>query len=216
MANNTVFIKKILFMSIGVLLMTALVTTAKADDSVTRTHRFDLKGVSEVEIRNGVGRVEIIPATGDEMSVILDIEANRHGHFFRPRRDVSGLDLESRERGDTLILEFEEHDVSADWVVEMPRVDRTDIDVGVGEVRLEIENTELDLRVGVGEVRVEAPVASVGKVRLNTGVGDASLRGGEVLDDRSSFISKHVRGEGEGDLSLDVEVGVGDISVRLD
>ena len=218
MSNGEVFIKKLVLMSVGVMMMTMLVTTARADDEVTRSHDFDLDGIEEVEFRSTVGSFEIIPTRGDELRVVLEIEGNKRG-FFRRSTDVSDMDLESRERGDTLILEFEEENANANWIVEMPRtssVERTSIQMGVGEVNVEIGGTELEVELGVGDVDINAPEDSVGRINLNVGVGDASMRGGEVIDHDAMFISQSIEGEGNGTFDMEVDVGVGDISVRLD
>ena len=217
MVNGQVFIKKLMLMSIGVLLMTALVTYAKADDQVIRTHSFYLEGVEELEFSNSVGSFEIVPVDGEEMRIVLDIEGERAG-FFRRHVDVTGMDLEVKERGDTLFLSFEEKDANAEWLVEMPRstsIKRTSIQMGVGEVRVEIDATDLNVELGVGEVNIEAPLASVGRVNLNVGVGDADIRGGEIIDSDSAFISRRIRAEGNGTYPLEVDLGVGDINVRL-
>lgn len=217
MINGQVFMKKLMLMSVGVLLMTVLVTTAKADEHVTRTHNFDLDGIEDIEFNNGVGRFEIIQTNGDEMRVMLDIESEKKG-FFRRSADVSDMDIEVKERGDRLYLSFEEKNAKAEWIVEIPKsakIERTSIQMGVGEVEVEIGETELEIELGVGEVFVEAPESSVGRVDINVGVGDASLRGGEILDRDSVFISKSINGEGSGNFSLEVDLGVGDVDVRL-
>lgn len=217
MINGQVFMKKLMLMSVGVLLMTVLVTTAKADEHVTRTHFFDLDGIEDIEFSNGVGRFEIIQTNDDEMRVMLDIESEKKG-FFRRSADVSDMDIEVKERGDRLYLSFEEKNAKAEWIVEIPKsanVERTAIQMGVGEVEVEIGETELEIELGVGEVFVEAPESSVGRVDINVGVGDANLRGGNILDRDSVFISKSINGEGSGNFSLEVDLGVGDVDVRL-
>lgn len=215
MLNTHEFVKKILLMGVGVVLMTTLVTSAKADDRVTRTHTFDLSDVMEVEFTNSVGSLEIVPSSGTEMRIVLDIESERGGFFRRPV-DVDNMDLEARERGDTLFLSFEEKNVSARWVVEMPRVEHTVIHMGVGELRLEVGATDLDVEMGVGDVTVEAPAASVGRVNLNVGVGDISFRGGDVMNRDAAFISQRIRAQGDGTHPLEIDLGVGDLKVRLD
>ena len=214
MINSHLFIKKLVLMSVGVMLMTILVTTAHADDRVVRNHSFDMDGIEEVEFSNSVGAIDIVQGNGKEMRVVLEIEADKKG-FFHRRVDVDDMDLEMRKRGDTLFLNFREDDVKAQWTVEMPAVRRTILEVGVGEIRLELGDTDLDVELGVGEVNVLAPEKSVGRINLHVGVGDASVRGAEILDSESAFISQSIRAQGKGDNDLEVDVGVGDVSVRL-
>ena len=57
--------------------------------------------------------------------------------------------------------------------------------------------------------------AAASGINLNVGVGDARIRGGEVLDSESAFISKSIRAQGSGDKDLEVDLGVGDVSIRL-
>ena len=214
MTNNSIFLKKLILMTVGVALMMVLVTAAKADDEVTRRHTFDLQNVEEVEFSNSVGSIEIIPVEGTEMRITLDIESKERG-FFRRRVDVDDMDLEIRERGDTLFLVFDEEHVNAQWLVEMPAVNRTSVEMGVGELRLEIGTTELDVQLGVGDVNITAPENAVGRINLDVGVGDAEVRGGEIIRKESAFISRSIRAQGKGSNDMDVNLGVGDIRVRL-
>jgi hypothetical protein len=215
MLDSQIFIRKLVLMSFGVGLMTLLVTSVKADDQVTRNHTFNLNNVEEVEFSNSVGSIEIVSVTGNEMRVVLDIEGNRNG-IFRRKVNVDNMDLEVKERGNTLFLSFNEEDTKAEWVVEMPAVAITVIEMGVGELKLEVGATDLDIELGVGDVSVIAPEASVGRINLNVGVGDANIRGGEILDDDSVFISQSIRAQGEGDHPLEIDLGVGEINVRLE
>ena len=214
MINSQVFLKKFFLMSFGVALMMVLVDTARADDQVTRRHTFDLDDIDTVVFSNSVGRFEIVPSDSKEMRITVEIEANEHG-FFRRGVDVDDMDIKVKERGDTLYLEFDEKHVSAEWLVEMPAVERTSVEMGVGEVRLEIGATELDVDLGVGDINVYAPENAVGRINLDVGVGDAKVRGGEVIRKESAFISQSIRAEGKGSNRMSVDVGVGDISVRL-
>ena len=215
MLDSEVFIRKLVLMSFGVGLMTLLVTSVKADDQVTRYHTFDLDQVEEVEFSNNVGRIEITPVNGNEMRIVMDIESNRHG-LFRRQVNVDNMDLEVKERDDTLFLSFEEKGAKAEWVIEMPAVARTNIEMGVGELKLEVGATNLDIELGVGEVSVIAPEDSVGRINLNVGVGEADIRGGEILDRDSVFISQSVRAQGNGDHPQEIDLGVGDINLRLE
>ena len=50
---------------------------------------------------------------------------------------------------------------------------------------------------------------------MSAGVGDARLRGAEVEHNDRAFVSHSVNGRGAGSHDLEVEVGVGDLDVRL-
>ena len=214
MIDSQIFIKKLVLMSIGVCLMTILVNSARADDRVVRNHTIALDGAVELEISNNVGRIDLVQGDGDEVRVILDIEGQKSG-FFRRQVDVDDMDLQIRKRGDTLFLKFDEKNASAEWTVEMPVMKRTIIEMGVGEVRLEVGDTDLDVDLGVGDVEIVAPEDSVGRISISVGVGDASVRGAEILDRQSAFISQSVRAQGKGNKDINVDLGVGDANLRL-
>ena len=132
MINSQIFFKKLILMSVGVGMMTILVTSAKADDRVIRTHIFDLTDIEEVELSNAVGSVDIVQVDGNEMRVVVDIEG-QEGSFFRRSVNVDDMDLKVKERAGTLFLSFKEKKTNANWTIEMPGVERTNIEMGVGE-----------------------------------------------------------------------------------
>ena len=192
----------------------ALPLTAQAEDLVVREHSFDVSGVRELIIEGSVGSMRIRPVDGGELRLVLEIEGQNRG-WFRRRKDVSGVELESRRQGDRLVLIQDENDTNTEWTVEVPALPYLDLNLGVGEIDAEVGASEVTAHVGVGEIRIEAPLASAGSVHISTGVGDAQLRGAEEVDDHRAFVSKDVRGFGQGELRIDVKVGVGDARVSL-
>jgi hypothetical protein len=189
-------------------------SAAYADDQVVREYSFDVADISEVEFQGSVGSMEFIQTTGTELKIVLVIEANDEG-WFGSKRDVDDVELESRVRGDRLILEMEEEDTNTEWTVELPAVAVTNVHMGVGEIDGVFGATELDLELGVGEVDIELPAASSGDIEISVGVGDASLRGATDEEHKGAFISQDINGKGDGDNEINVEVGVGDASVTL-
>ena len=189
-------------------------SSAYADDRVVREYSFDLKDINEVEFQGSVGSMEFIQSEGTELKIVLVIEGNDEG-LFRGNKDVDDVELESRVRNDRLVLEMEEEDTNTEWTIEMPVVAITSIHMGVGEIEGVFGATELSVELGVGEVDVELPAASAGNIEVSVGVGDASLRGATEEEHDSKFISQDIRGKGEGDKEINVEIGVGDASVTL-
>ena len=203
---------------IGVTLLLAAgiiyVFPVSAADKVTRIHNFDLDDIKEIEINNSVGSIDLRLVDGDEIRVEIDIESDDDG-FFRRSKDVDDIDLEYRVRGDKLILTIDEEDIKADWYIELPAVSEIDIDMGVGEIVVEIGASRLDIDLGVGKIDVIAPLASTGEINVSAGVGEASIRGANDVDHSRSFVSAESEGRGEGELSIEAEVGVGDVTVTL-
>ena len=203
-------------LSIMAALMLGILTAAPAhaDDYVVREYSFDLGEVEKLELRGSVGSMRIRPVDGTELQVVLEIEGNSEG-WFRRHRDVDDVELEVRKRGDRLILEQTEEDTNTTWTIYLPAVTETEIDLGVGEIDAEVGATGISIDLGVGDIDVEAPEATAGRIDLSAGVGDASLHGGRVLDVDRAFVSLDLRGQGSGNLYIDIHVGVGDIDLRL-
>jgi len=122
------------------------------------------------------------------------------------------MDVSVRERGNALYLAFDEKHATAEWLIEMPAVAYTTINMGVGELDIDIGATELDIDLGVGDVNIHASERSVGRIKLDVAVGEAGVRGGEIIEHDTAFISQSIRAEGKG--RHDINVGVGEAGVR--
>ena len=186
---------------------------AYAADRVNRVHTFELDDFDEVEINNSVASIDLRLVEGNELRVEVDIEGQER--FLRRDVDVDDVDVDVRMRGDKLILTINDEDVKADWYIEMPAVSDIEIDMGVGKINVEIGASNLEIDLGVGEIDIDAPLATVGEIEISAGVGDTTIRGISSVDESRVMISSESEAYGDGELSIDAEVGVGDITVRL-
>jgi hypothetical protein len=184
-----------------------------AADRVLRVHTFELDDIDEIEINNSIGSIDLRLVEGNEMRVEVDIESE--GRFFRRGVDVDDIEVGVRMRGDKLTLTIDEDNIKADWYIELPAVSNIDIDMGVGEIDVEIGASELDIDLGVGEIDVIAPLASTGDIELSAGVGDTTILGASSSESSRSVVSSESEGNGEGELYIEAEVGVGDVTVEL-
>lgn len=194
--------------------MFAASNVALAADDVIREHRFDLRAVDTLEIHASAGSIDIEPAMGDELEVILRIEGKDEG-WFAGQRDVSEIDLEVRERKGRLVLEQTAEDTETHWRIRLPAVATTRVHLGVGSITGDLPATRLDLNLGVGEVDVDYPEQAAGVLRLKVGVGDAGIHGAADIDSRRAFVSQDISASGSGDLDVDIDVGVGNIELQL-
>jgi len=211
MSNHPILIKKLALMSVGVAMMMILVTSAKAEEHVIRRHTFDPADVTEIDISKSVSSIEVVPVFGTQMRITVEIEARERG-WLRRHADVVDMDVSVRERGNALYLAFDEKHATAEWLIEMPAVAYTTINMGVGELDIDIGATELDIDLGVGDVNIHASERSVGRIKLDVAVGEAGVRGGEIIEHDTAFISQSIRAEGKG--RHDINVGVGEAGVR--
>ncbi|MDO8271863.1 MAG: hypothetical protein Q7U82_08055 [Gammaproteobacteria bacterium] len=190
--------------------------TTYAADKLSRTHTVDVTDIEEIVIEGGVGSMEVVPADGSELIVELEIEAERN--WYGRSRDIDDIDIVVNKRGDRLIVEVNEKDldnVELHWHIEMPEVHRTTVNLGVGQIIAEVQNTELRVDLGVGEARITAASEHMGRVEASSGVGRASISGGNNTINKRSFVSENVQGYGEGTNDVDVQVGVGEATVAL-
>lgn len=197
--------------ALGVL---AAASHAMAANEVTREHQFSLDDIDTLEIHAGVGSIDILPASGERLEVIVRIEGKRDG-WFRRSPDVSGLDLEQRQRGDRLILEQNTEGTETHWLIRMPAVASTRLHLGVGAITAELPATAVDIDLGVGEVQLDFPQQAAGNLHLKVGVGDAALHGAADIESSRAFVSQEISANGTGAQDIDIDVGVGNIDVQL-
>jgi hypothetical protein len=101
--------------------------------------------------------------------------------------------------------------------LELPRSLAADVEMGVGDLVVEGVEGDLSIELGVGDVDVAVRESDVRSVHMAVGIGDATLDHGGRHQRISGFIGKNVRwNEGPGNSRVNVEVGVGDATVRMD
>ncbi len=173
----------------------------------------DASMLASVRLEISVGELEIETYDGDEIQLEIDIEAKRSWLSWR-RRDIEDVELEVRESNSRVYLSIDERNIEQHWRVRMPAKLALDIDVGVGEIRIEDFSNDLEMEVGVGSVRIEVADTDYGLIHVEAGVGDATIRGfsGSSHNERS-FVSADASYRGEGDKKIEIEVGVGDVVV---
>lgn len=175
--------------------------------------RFDIS-VAELEVRGGASdRIEV------------EIFAVCTGNREDCAHALEKLELSERRRGSVLLVELDGYPkwgkdrLQVEAVVRLPPRLDFELDMGVGEITLEGLTGNVDLELGVGEVTLDSQSAHLRSVNLDVGVGDAEIYGSNKhIEGRRSFLvgSEVYWAEGKGDKRIDVDVGVGEATVRLD
>jgi HAE1 family hydrophobic/amphiphilic exporter-1 len=187
------------------------------------TRHWSLAGAQKVDLHVGVGEVEVrgedrqdvhvtvrVSEDGDDPESFerwarrFDVVAHRPGN--RLRVEVRGPKFTFRERGDVEVL------------VRVPRHLALDVDMAIGSLSVSNVRQRLDLRLGVGEVDVRLPQAGVRDVKVDLGIGEASLEAGgrRRIESASVFGSGLKWSEGRGTAPVSVRLGVGEVAVLLD
>jgi hypothetical protein len=227
---------------IAVLITLALAAPATAGDTRFLEGSVAADGLEAVRLEAGVGDIAIVADINiDEVTVEVELKPRRGGFFSslkKAQREVDEAELRMDVSRGVLRLEikstsddrhFEEH-----WNIVLPPRLAVDLELGVGDVEIrgltgtltaeigvgeilaEAVSGDLGLEIGVGEATVRAAAADYGSVEGSGGVGDARLtvRGERISS--SGFVGHSAEWTGEGEHTIEIEVGVGDARVTLD
>lgn len=199
-----------------ILLLSSLLTASTvsfADNSKTISRILDVDDVDLVHIEFPVGELEVV--IWDELGISLEVEVFMEPDSSFELRDQ--ITLTPEVDGSDLLLVIDEKDLELHWVVKVPESLALEIELGVGEIRIDGLDNNLSVELGVGEIEVIAATANFDHIDASVGVGDATLQGfGSGTENERSFGSRDAHYEGGGDYAIEVELGVGDALVRLD
>ncbi len=180
-------------------------------------------GLATVVVKAGVGEVEVMGDSGQEISVQVELRAKDGGFIFgshQSERDLEDVRLEPRVAGGDLTLELQpdghgDRHWSESWTVRIPASLAASVKLGVGDVRVLDVAGDVTVEAGVGDVRVEGEFSSAGDIRATCGVGDASLRTPNGHNEGKGFIGHDLSAHGPGKASIRARAGVGDVTIRL-
>ncbi len=176
-----------------------------------------------VRLDISVAELEVTAGSGDKIVIEILAECKRN----RPEceKALEELELLDRTRGKVLRIELEGYPkwgkgrVEVEAFLTIPADLDFDLDMGVGEVNIEGLRGNLDLELGVGELTIDTNTGHLHSINLDVGVGDAEIYGdARHVEGRRSFLvgSEVYWAEGKGDKRIKVDVGVGEVTVRLD
>jgi len=196
------------------LIAASISTNLYAADEKRITETLTMNQGQNLEIDFPVGSIEIITVDGNELSIEIEIEGKDEG-WFSKNRDVSNIELNKRVRDNRISLEIDEDNLNQEWVIKVPKSAAIDIEVGVGSIEIQKLENSVDADVGVGSIRIDTVLDDFKRIDLSTGVGDTSIKGfSGDLESSRNIVSSETRYSGNGEYSIEAEVGVGDIKVR--
>ena len=178
------------------------------------SHRIDATSLDTVSFEVPVAEMRIEVYDGDAVELEIEIRSQRRMWVFG-RKNVDDIELRIDRIGDGLKLGIDEKNLQQTWKVRLPRNLALEMSIGVGEIRLDEFANTLEMELGVGEVRVNVDEMEYRSIRLDVGVGDTTLQGfdNHRSRDERDFISDSVRYSGNGEHSIDIDVGVGEARV---
>lgn len=203
---------------------TVLTAAAASAGEISRTLTFDrpAEGITAVEVEAGVGELEIIAASGPEISATVEVSIDKSSGWGSRRAEqrLEEIELVAEVRGDRLLLHLSHggkstHKWGEEWSIRLPNGIARSVEMGVGEVRILDSEADTRIEVGVGDIEVDGKWAAFGSVSAECGVGDVVLRHPEGVDRGDGFIGRDLHARGPGQAVLEVEAGVGDVVIRL-
>ena len=193
-----------------------------ADEVVRKLDgRFSAADASRITLDFPVGELIVEAGSGREVEVHVELECDS------PRKTRCVEAAKKVElvggTGNRLNVELKNwpksgsHGLEGVFRVTVPRDLPLTADLGVGEMRISGLEADLSADLGVGDVTVTMPESAVAEVRLNAGVGDASLSAGGRNIAGKGFVGKELDWtEGSGKARVNIDCGVGEANVKLE
>ncbi len=205
-------------------LLLAATLSAGSSDEVVRTfsQEYATRDITSVLLDVPVGEVEIGPGGSDrvEIEVVLECDTGWRSRSCRDRAER--IELVSRERNGRLSIDVEGYSawrsrgLEVHLEVRLPARMALSLDMGIGEVEIRDLESDVTVDLGIGEVFVGMDESRIAKVLLDAGIGETSLR---TSDGKSSvaglFTSELSWDEGDGEATIRIDLGIGEIDVRI-
>jgi hypothetical protein len=213
------FMKRLL---LSIPLLLAMVSGVAADDFGELTKTFEIEAGQKVRLQLQVADLRLEVADGNQVKADLVVRCRWHQKCDDVLADV---DLVSSSTSRRFVVELQglSHWQSARVEVEgtlvVPRTSDLEVEIGVGKVKIYGVERNLRVNLGVGKVKIWQPPAAVKAITLEVGVGEATiLSATENVPNRRSFLvgSEVFWDQGPGEARIEVDVGVGEVSLWLD
>jgi hypothetical protein len=202
-------------------LLCSLPAYADNDEVVRRfVKQLPVTDVEQILVDVPVGEVVIEASDDQQVHFEVRLECDERGgacEDLAKRIKVSYI----RDEGD-LTLKVKEwpktrnDGLEAHVHVRMPRNLPLKAHLGVGEMRIQALEGNVDADLGVGELNITLPAAAVGSVNADTGIGEANLVAAGRRYESSGLIAREIRwSKGTGKARIEADCGVGEIDIRL-
>ena len=203
LATHIIAIASILFAS-----------AALADSEKRISEHLTMTEQQSLHINFPVGSLEIEVTDSNQLEVEIEIKPKKNG-WFSSSQDLSNITLSKKVTDNRVKLEIDEDDLQQEWTLRVPRSAAIDINLGVGSIEVNKLANSADIEVGVGSIRVDTVLNDFKRIDLDSGVGDTRVTGlvNEIKENRK-MVSSEIQYRGQGEFTLNLEVGVGDIRVR--
>ncbi len=207
---------------LSLVLAAGIAFTAPGEQVRSWSETYDTDGVVLVKLDVPVGEVEIQASSGDRVEIELTLECGSGWGTSRCSERAKRIELVSNRRGDRLVIEIEGYSkwrnrgMHVNLTMRLPAALELEIDMGIGELTLRDLSSDVTVDLGIGEVSLVTAIDHIGSVSLDTGIGEASLRTPEGRNQAVGLLGNEVTwDQGRGTARIKIDLGIGEISVRL-
>lgn len=197
----------------GFTLLTASAAAFAGNDKIL-IKEIALDNISKLVLDAHVGTVKLSASDDNQIHIYVKVSEKEDWSLFKSSVDDAELAIDNN--GKRLKISLNDDQYGEEWKIEIPQLDRIDADLGVGEMTIKGISANLSVDVGVGEVSIYSLAEAYASAKAESGVGAASIDSdvGQLKQNRS-MVSEEVSWVGQGKYAIDVEVGVGDASIKL-
>lgn len=197
----------------GLTLLTASAAAFAGNDKVL-TKEIAVDNISQLVLDAHVGTVKLSASDDNQIHIYVKVSEKDGWSLFKGNPEDAKLKIDNNGQRITVSLNDDEY--GEEWRIEIPQLEQVDADLGVGEMTIKGISANLSVDVGVGEVSIYSVAQDFASAKAEAGVGAASVHSdaGSVSQNRS-MVSEEVSWVGHGKYAINVEVGVGDASIKL-
>jgi hypothetical protein len=202
---------------IALALFTTLASSAVMAKDIKRISKtMEVEAGQKISLNVSVGSLDVQTCDCNEITIKVTVEPSdgKRG-IFSKSADVDDAELKVRERSSSLSFEIDEEDTKQKWKVTVPATSALDINMDVGSVDIEDLSNSLNAEVGVGQISVDLADDNYQDIELESGVGDTSIDGFSGVKTTRSVVSSEAHYRGDGEYSINIEIGVGEADVEV-
>ena len=188
-------------------------TSALSAESVELNKSLPIKNAELLYIDVPVGQLEIETYQGDSIVLYIEVAESKTNWFKSV--DLDDAHLRQKRDNNRLKLSVNLENTTQHWKVKVPENIDLNLSIGVGEADLSGIGASLKMDVGVGSAQVVLSHDDYQSINLDAGVGDASLEDFNGVNTTRAVVSEEVDWAGKGQHEINIDVGVGDVEVRV-
>lgn len=211
------------------LLLASMIPVALWSPAAARATGVEVRTLSQDVYAGDVGKVEVDLSLGDlriegtdgsEVEIEVKLSCNRE-NIEKCKARAQRLYLVPRRRGSRLDIMLKRtsaaraQGIHANMVVKMPKHLEFEADLNGGDVVIEGIENGIEINGVAGDVDISHRRHLVGKVAIDVGIGKVDLWLGDGRIEGTGF-PRSLKWTGTGAAPIDVNLGNGKVSLRLD